>query len=31
LDEKYLNGSLSEAAYWKICRENAVRLLKLEA
>lgn len=31
LDEKYLNGSLSEEAYWKICRENAVRLLKLEA
>lgn len=30
LDKKYLDGSLSEEVYWKVCRENAVRQLKLE-
>lgn len=30
LDRQYLAGALSEEVYWKICRENAVKLLKLE-
>ncbi len=29
IDRKYLNGELSEEAYFKICRENAVRIFKL--
>ena len=29
LDEKYTEGALSEDVYWKVCRENAVRILQL--
>ena len=29
LDEKYTEGALSEEVYWKVCRENAVRILQL--
>jgi len=29
LDNKYLEGALSEDVYLKICRENAIRILKL--
>lgn len=29
LDEMYLAGNISETVYWKVCRENAVRVLKL--
>lgn len=31
LDEQYLSGNISEVNYRKICRENAIRELKLEA
>jgi hypothetical protein len=30
LDEMYLAGKLSETVYMKICRENAIRILKLQ-